>query len=80
MERRFRVIVMPKKNLLDPQGRAVKGVISEMGVKVKDVRVGKVIEIALEEENEDLARETVKELSVKVFSNPIIEDYIIEEL
>ncbi len=80
MEHRFRVIVMPRKDLLDPQGRAVKGVISEMGIKVKDVRVGKVIEVTIEEKNEEEAWKIIKELSTKVFSNPIIEDYTIERL
>jgi phosphoribosylformylglycinamidine synthase subunit PurS len=80
VEHRFRVIVMPRKDLLDPQGRAVKGVISEMGIKVKDVKVGKVIEIVIEEKDEGRAWETVEELSRKVFSNPIIEDYKIEKI
>lgn len=80
MERKFRVIVMPRKDLLDPQGRAVKSVISDMGIKVKDVRVGRVIEVTIEEKMEGSALKIVKELSEKVFSNPIIEDYIIEEV
>jgi phosphoribosylformylglycinamidine synthase PurS subunit len=51
-----------------------------MGIKLKDVKVGKVIEIVIDEEDEGRAWETVEELSRKVFSNPIIEDYKIEKI
>lgn len=80
MEYRFRIIVMPRKDLLDPQGRAVKMVINDMGIDVKDVRIGKSIEVIINAENEEEAVKIVKDLSGKIFSNPIIEDYTIERI
>ncbi|MEO0138270.1 MAG: phosphoribosylformylglycinamidine synthase subunit PurS [candidate division WOR-3 bacterium] len=80
MEYRFRIIVMPRKDLLDPQGRAVKRVINDMGIDVKDVKIGKSIEVIIDAKNEREAMKTIKELSDKIFSNPIIEDYTIERI
>jgi phosphoribosylformylglycinamidine synthase len=69
----FRVIITPKKGLLDPQGRAVEELLEEKGYKgIKGVRVGKVV--LLEAENES----QVHEIAKKILVNDLIEDYRVE--
>ncbi len=80
MKYRYRVIVMPKKELLDPQGRAVKQVINDMGIKVDDVRIGKSVEVIINANSDRDATSIVEKLAREMFSNPIIEDYIIERI
>ncbi len=80
MKHRFRVLVMPKKNLLDPQGRAVKQVIRDMGIEVEEVRIGKTVYVEIKAPTEEDARSIVEKLANDVFSNPIIEDYTVEKV
>lgn len=77
---RFRVIVMPRKDLLDPQGRAVSSVLRDMGMKVGDVRIGRSIEVEVEADGEEEALKMVDRMASEVLSNPIIEDYSIQRL
>ena len=67
------VEVMLKPEILDPQGQAVKGALTRLGLEgVKDVRQGKrfVIDIDGEIDESKLA-----ELAGNLLSNPVIEDY-----
>ncbi|RTZ68825.1 MAG: phosphoribosylformylglycinamidine synthase, purS protein [Aquificaceae bacterium] len=69
----FRVLITPKKGLLDPQGRAVEELLREKGFEgVKNVRVGKVV--LLEAQSE----EQVHEIAKKILVNDLIEDYTVE--
>ncbi len=72
--KRVRVVVLPKEGLLDPQGRAVEEMLTGNGFDVKNVKVGKVVELDVSE-GEDL-RKIVEGYIV----NPLIEDYEIEDL
>ena len=72
--RTVRIIIMPKDGLLDPQGRAVEEMLKDNGFSVKNVRVGKVVEMEVPEEA------NVKLIVEKYIINPLIEDYEIEEL
>lgn len=80
MRFKFRVIVMPRKELLDPQGRAVASVLREMGMEVGEVRIGKSIELEVEANSEKEAETLVEKMASEVLSNPIIEDYTIHRL
>ncbi len=64
---------MPKEGLLDPEGRAVREMLSDNGYSVKEVRVGKVVELETDEPSQ------VKEIAEKFLVNPLIEDYVIQE-
>jgi phosphoribosylformylglycinamidine synthase len=76
---RFAVNVLPKDGILDPQGRAVEGSLGHLGVKgVSGVRVGRRIELTVEAPTEVEARVTVERLAGELFSNPLIESYVIE--
>jgi len=72
------VDVMLKPEILDPQGRAVKGALARLGLDgVTDVRQGKRFEIDLEG-GLDLERsEQVHKLAEELLANPVIEDYTV---
>ncbi len=77
-ERRAVVSVMLKPSILDPQGRAVLETLKRLGYgAVRDVRVGKRIEVELEGEPEEAMRQ-LREMSEKVLSNPVMEEYDLE--
>jgi phosphoribosylformylglycinamidine synthase PurS subunit len=70
-----KIIVTPKKAVLDPQGKTVQNALEQMGYKgIRAVHVGKYIEIEI-----DGAKETVRpqidEACRKLLTNPVIEDY-----
>ncbi len=70
------IIVTPKRNVLDPQGEAVKNALKTLGLeKVKNVRVGKFIELELNVSNNAGLREKLTSACHDLLSNPVIEDY-----
>jgi phosphoribosylformylglycinamidine synthase PurS subunit len=71
--------VMPLKDLLDPQGKAVLGGLQNLGLgSISDVRVGKHITLQIEADNETLAKQAAEEASKKLLANPVMEFYEIE--
>lgn len=77
-----RVSVMPKKSVLDPQGRAVRDALRHLGLPAaQEVRVGKVVEIDLAEDAGSDRAALEKKLHAvcrDLLSNPVIEDYRLE--
>ncbi|HEU5053702.1 MAG TPA: phosphoribosylformylglycinamidine synthase subunit PurS [Hanamia sp.] len=70
--------VMPLKELLDPQGKAVLGGLSNLGIKnVNDVRIGKHIQLQIEAATEEEARAIAEEASKKLLANPVMEEFTI---
>ena len=68
--------VMPLKEILDPQGKAVTGSMKNMGLaEIQEVRIGKHISLIVDAENESIAREKVDEACKKLLSNLIMESY-----
>ena len=68
--------VMPLKDLLDPQGKAVLGGLQNLGLgAVSDVRVGKHITLQIEAASEAEARQIAEDASKKLLANPVIEFY-----
>ena len=66
--------VMPLKELLDPQGKAVKGGLENLGLNgVEDVRVGKNITLQVNADTADKAREIAEVASQKLLANPVME-------
>jgi phosphoribosylformylglycinamidine synthase subunit PurS len=66
--------VMPLKELLDPQGKAVMGGLENLGLKgVEDVRVGKNITLQVNADTADNAKQIAEEASKKLLSNPVME-------
>jgi len=71
--------VMPLKDLLDPQGKAVLGGLHNLGLQgVQDVRVGKHITLQIEAADENAARTVAEEASKKLLSNAVMEYFEIE--
>ena len=70
------VDVMLKPEILDPQGRAVHGALSRLGLSgVANVRQGKQFVIEREGDLDDARRATLGELAGELLSNPVIENY-----
>ena len=68
------VKVMPLKELLDPQGKAVLGGLGNLGLKaIADVRVGKNVTLQVEAGSPDEARTIAEEASKKLLANPVME-------
>lgn len=71
------VDVMPKAELLDPQGKAVAGALARMGVASFDgVRIGKRFELTVDGEVTDAILEQAREIAADVLSNSVIEDVV----
>jgi phosphoribosylformylglycinamidine synthase PurS subunit len=71
--------VMPLKDLLDPQGKAVMGGLKNLGItSVSDVRVGKHITLAVEAPSEEAAKQVAQETCQKLLANPVMEFFEIE--
>ena len=76
---RARVLVRLKPGIMDVQGAAVKRALAGLGFsELNDLRVGKVIDIDLDEPTPDGARARVGEMCRQLLANPILEDYTIE--
>ena len=72
------VTVTLKKDVLDPQGKVVKQTLKNMGHKnIEDVRQGKYFEIELNENDKKNAERIIEDISKKLLTNAIIEDYTI---
>jgi phosphoribosylformylglycinamidine synthase len=71
--------IMPLKDLLDPQGKAVLGGLHNLGMNgVQDVRVGKHITMQIDAANEAAAREVAENASKKLLANAVMEYFEIE--
>ena len=79
MKYNVQIKVMPLKELLDPQGKAVMGGLKNLGITaVEDVRVGKHITLQIEADNEEAAKKIAEEASKKLLANAVMEFYEIE--
>ncbi len=68
--------IMPLKELLDPQGKAVLGGLSNLGIKsISDVRIGKHLQLNIEATTTEEARAVAEEASKKLLANPVMEDF-----
>ena len=76
---RARIAVTLKPGLLDAQGKTVKHALESLGFKgVKDVRVGKYLEIELERGSVASSKKDVERMCQKLLANPVVETYRIE--
>ena len=72
------VDVMPKPEILDPQGKAVHGALPRLGFTgVSDVRQGKRFELEVDGEVTDDVLARINELAGTLLSNPVIEDFAV---
>ncbi|WP_432477703.1 phosphoribosylformylglycinamidine synthase subunit PurS [Nocardioides sp. GXQ0305] len=72
------VDVMPKPEILDPQGKAVHGALPRLGFTgVSDVRQGKRFELEVEGEATDEVLAEVRKMAETLLSNPVIENFTV---
>ena len=74
-----KIVITPKKAVLDPQGKTVQNALAHMGyTDVGAVHVGKYLEIELTGTDKAVASRQIDEACHKILSNPVIEDYRFE--
>ena len=70
------VKIMPKKGVLDPQGKAIEKSLNQIGFsQINKVIQGKLIEIDIDSSNEVNAKKIIEAASEKLLANLVIEDY-----
>ncbi len=70
------VKIMPKKGVLDPQGKAIEKSLNQLGFsQINSVVQGKLIEIEIDSINENDAQKIVEDASKQLLANLVIEDY-----
>ncbi|MGE4132979.1 MAG: phosphoribosylformylglycinamidine synthase subunit PurS [Bdellovibrionales bacterium] len=74
------VKILPREEVLDTQGRAVEGTLKAHGKAVEHCRVGKYIQLDIQESDEGKAMAKAKEIAEFVLYNPLIETYELEPL
>ncbi len=75
---RYVVDVMPKREILDPQGKAVLGALPRLGFEgVVDVRQGKRFEVEVEGAPDDERLAEVRRMAETLLANPVIEDFVV---
>jgi phosphoribosylformylglycinamidine synthase PurS subunit len=76
-----RVVVTLKKGVLDPQGKAIEGGLSSLGIEgVASVRQGKVFDVELNTRDPEQAKATLTSACEKLLANTVIENFAIEIL
>ena len=69
------MLVRPKPGILDPQGEAVETSLRHLGFAVEAARVGRLVELELEAEDPERARDELKRMCEQLLANPLIESY-----
>lgn len=71
-----KIIVILRKSILDPQGKAVHHALQSLGMEnVEDVRMGKFIEMKIISTDQSEAERITEEACKKLLANPVMEDY-----
>ncbi|UJP14276.2 phosphoribosylformylglycinamidine synthase subunit PurS [Microbacterium elymi] len=71
------VDVMPKAELLDPQGKAVAGALARIGeTPFRAVRIGKRFELTVDGEVDDATLAQARQVAADILSNAVIEDVV----
>jgi phosphoribosylformylglycinamidine synthase len=74
-----KIIITPKRAVLDPQGKTVQNALAQMGYSgVGAVHVGKYLEVELDGADREAARKQIDDACHKILSNPVIEEYRFE--
>jgi phosphoribosylformylglycinamidine synthase PurS subunit len=69
------VLVRPKPGILDPQGEAVQSSLRQLGFRVGEARVGRVVDLELENGDPERARAELERMCEQLLANPLIESY-----
>ena len=78
---KFEIFVTLKKEILDPQGKAVEGAIQNLGLSsISNIRQGKYFTLEVNETDENKAKQQAEEACKKLLANLTIEEYSIKKL
>ena len=78
---RIDIRVVPRRGLLDPQGKAVSDALHALGFgEVGDVRVGRHVVLDLQAEDAAAARQRAESACERLLANPVTEDYVVEHV
>ena len=73
---RVSIHITPRRGILDPQGKAIKHALDSLGFKnTSNVRVGKYMEVDVDEKDKVKAEAEVKAMCEKLLANTIVEEY-----
>ena len=72
------MLVRPKPGILDPQGQAVESSLRHLGFAVAEARIGRVVDLELDEQDPAAARAALERMCEQLLANPLIESYEIE--
>ena len=76
-----RVDVYPRREILDPQGKAIRDALSRIGFAgIEDVRAGKSFEIQLGTDDPAAAESQLRDMCQRLLANTVVEDYSVEIL
>lgn len=79
MKYRAEINIMPLKELLDPQGKAVTSSMKNLGLEeISNVRIGKHISLEVEADNQDAAKDKVDKACTKLLANQVVEYFEFE--
>jgi phosphoribosylformylglycinamidine synthase PurS subunit len=74
-----RVTVYPRREILDPQGKAIRDALVRVGFPgVEEVRAGKSFEIRLAHADRERAEQELREMCQKLLANTVVEDFTVE--
>jgi len=69
------ILVRPKPGILDPQGEAVQSSLRQLGFTVDEARVGRVIDLELDDRDAETARAELERACAQRLAHPLIESY-----
>lgn len=73
-----RVTVFPRRQILDPQGKAILQALHRLGFdQVRDVRAGKSFDIVLDDAGDGKAVAALEAMAAKLLANPVVEDFTV---
>ena len=71
-----KILVTLRQSILDPQGKAVEHGVHSLGFdRVRNVRIGKFVELNIDTPSREEAERVTREVSQKLLANPVMEDY-----
>jgi phosphoribosylformylglycinamidine synthase subunit PurS len=76
---RARIVIRLRSGVLDPQGTTIRKALESLGFpEVRELRVGRVLELTLDATDPARAQTRLDEMCRKLLANPVIEDYTVE--
>jgi phosphoribosylformylglycinamidine synthase subunit PurS len=72
------VLIRPKEGILDPQGEAVGDALRTLGFAVSGARVGRLVDVELDDADPAEARAALESMARDLLANPLIESFTID--